>query len=248
MSFLKTAKENFDLFAVIVASFVALVLHAMHLLPESYILPLILFLLALHVVHELRGEAKHGEEVNEIRHGIKELKTQFKKIKETEIELIKPEELVSHTKMLGIKNRGIAIWFNICIDMYLSELVFDNVFKPAIESEGTKRIIPIVKKHYKEIWEKEVAPKINSCKGSEKVEKPIFADIRENIAFIMIENERGEKEADISVWGEPFMAEFKIGESEAMRGVPRYIIYIKSNSELIYRLNDIYEKYRRMRY
>jgi len=66
MSYYEVAKENFDIVAVILASFLALVLHAAGLLPETYILPLILFLLALHVLHELRAGIKHDEEVGNI--------------------------------------------------------------------------------------------------------------------------------------------------------------------------------------
>jgi len=146
---------------------------------------------------------------------------------------------------MALRNRGEIWWFNICIGMFLSDVVFENVFKPAIENRSTKKIIPILKPQYKELWDKEVLPKIGKCDGGEKVASPLWADIRENIAFIAIDKGEGElKEADIFVWGEPFMAEYEIGESGIRKGVPRYIIHVKSNSELIYRLKDIFNKYR----
>jgi hypothetical protein len=241
MGFFELAKENFDIVAVIVASFLALVLHAAHLLPEAYILPLILFLLALHVLHEMRSEIKHDEEVAAIHNKISGIDT---KIKAGEISLIKPNELLEHTREMALKNTGEIWWFNICINMFLSDVVFENVFKPAIENKGTTRIIPLLKTKYRKIWESEVTLKISSCRGSEKVSTPIWADIDENIAFIAIDSGEGsQKEADIAVWGEPFMAEYMSHEGESIKSVPRYLIHVKSDSELIYRLKDIFDRY-----
>lgn len=242
MSFYKAAKEKFDIFAVITASFLALVLHAADLLPEAYILPLILFLLSLHVLHELRAEIKHDEEVAVIHNKISDIDI---KIKAGEISLIKPSELLQHTREMALKNNGEIWWFNICINMFLSDVVFENVFKPAIENRNTTRIIPVLKEQYKELWNKEVLPKIGKCAGAGKVSEPIWTEIDENIAFIAIDTGKGEhKEADISVWGEPFMAEYRSGDSKISRAVPRYLIHVKSNSELIYRLKDVFNRYR----
>jgi hypothetical protein len=241
MSFIELAKENFDIVAVIVASFLALVLHAAHLLPETYILPLILFLLALHVLHEMRSEIKHDEEVAAIHNKISGIDT---KIKAGEISLIKPNELLEHTREMALKNTGEIWWFNICINMFISDIVFKNVFKPAIENKGTARIIPILKTEYRKIWESDVTPKISNCHGAEKVSSPIWASIDENIAFIAIDSAEGsQKEADIAVWGEPFMAEYMTHAGESKKSVPRYLIHVKSDSELIYRLKDIFDRY-----
>lgn len=234
------AKENFDIVAVIIASFLALILHAAHLLPDIYILPLILFLLSLHVLHELRAEKKHDEEVGDIKKKINEINNKFD---EKEVILIKPNELLSHTKEMAHKNKGEIWWFNICIGMFLSDNVFDNVFKPAIENTNTTKIVSVVKSKYSELWQKEVLPKINKCNGAEKVATPVFSDIKENIAFITIDIGNEKKEADISVWGEPFMAEYELNNSETKK-VPRYLIHIRRNSELIHRLDDIFNKYR----
>lgn len=242
MSYLELAKENFDIIAVIAASFLALVLHAAGLLPETYILPLILFLLALHVLHELRGEIKHDEEVAVIHSRIRDIDT---KIEAGEISLVNPGELLQHTREMALKNRGEIWWFNICINMFLSDVVFENVFKPAIENKMTTRIIPVLKDGYRDLWDREVLPKIRGCSGAEKVSEPIWTDIDENIAFIMIDaGAGGQKEADISVWGEPFMAEYMSHGGEAKKSVPRYLIHVKSSSELIYRLKDIFDRYR----
>ncbi|MFV2040471.1 MAG: hypothetical protein ACC644_00575 [Candidatus Hydrothermarchaeales archaeon] len=246
MSFLELAKENFDIVAVIVASFLALVLHAADLLPETYILPLILFLLALHVLHEMRSEIKHDEEVSAIHNKIGSIDL---KIKAGEISLIKPSELLEHTREMALKNTGEIWWFNICINMFLSDVVFENVFKPAIENKNTSRIIPVLKKQYKDqckdMWSTGVMPKIGKCIGADKVSEPIWTDIEGHIAFIAIDtSEEGVKEADISVWGEPFMAEYMTEGKEVQKSVPRYLIHVKGDSELIYRLTDIFNKYR----
>jgi len=242
MSYLELAKENFDIIAVIVASFLALVLHAAGLLPETYILPLILFLLALHVLHELRGEIKHDEEIKAIHRGIGGLN---KKIGAGETFLVKPSELLQHTREMALKNNGEIWWFNICINMFLSDVVFENVFKPAIENKMTTRIIPVLKEEYRDLWDREVLPKIGKCAGGGKVSTPIWTDINENIAFIIIDaGADGQKEADISVWGEPFMAEYMSHGGATKKSVPRYLIHVKGDSELIYRLKDIFDRYR----
>ena len=243
MSFLELAKENFDIVAVIVASFLALVLHAADLLPETYILPLILFLLALHVLHEMRSEIKHDQEVAVIHNNISSIDM---KIKAGEISLIKPSELLEHTRGMALKNKGEIWWFNICINMFLSDVVFENVFKPAIENKDTTRIIPVLKEEYRKTWETDVTPKIKSCSGAENVSSPVWVEsIDENIAFIAIDSgEKPQKEADIAVWGEPFMAEYMTHEGGLKKSVPRYLIHVKSDSELIYRLKDIFDKYR----
>ncbi len=241
MGYLKLLKENFDIIAVIIASFLALVLHAADLLPEAYILPLILFLLSLHVLHEMRTGVEHDEEVTFIRTKIGEIE---KNIKAGDVVLITPDELTQHTKEMALKNRGEIWWFNICIGMFLSDVVFENVFKPAIENKNTTKIIPVLRAAETELWGEKVMPKINKCDGGEKVAEPIWVEIKENIAFIVIDvGEGGLKEADISVWGEPFMAEYKIGESDVTKSVPRYLIHVQSGSELIYRLKDIFNKY-----
>ncbi len=242
MSFLELAKENFDIIAVIAASFLALVLHAANLLPETYILPLILFLLALHVLHDLRAEIKHDEEVAVINNKISGIDT---KINAGETSLIKPDELLTHTREMALKNNGEIWWFNICINMFLSDVVFENVFKPAIENRKTTRIIPVLKDEYRKTWERDVTPKIRSCSGAENVSSPVWVEsIDENIAFIVIDSgERSQKEADIAVWGEPFMVEYMTHEGGSTKSVPRYLIHVKSDSELIYRLKDIFDKY-----
>ena len=241
MSFFEIAKENYDIIAVVTASFLALVLHAAHLLPEHFILPLILFLLALHVLHDLRSEVKHDQEVKVINEQIGLIS---ERIEPKEVTLIKPSELLHHTKKMAHKNRGEIWWFNICMGMFQSDAAFDSVFKPAIENKNTTRIVPVLKKGYSELWNKEVLPKIAKCSGGDKVVEPVWADIHEHIAFIVIDLENGKHEADISVWGEPFMAEYMDAESEKPQGVPRYLIHVGSDSELIFRLRDVFNKFK----
>lgn len=243
MGYYEIAKENFDIIAVITASFLALVLHAVGVIPETYILSLVIFLLSLHVLHELKTNAKHEAEFKSMK---EKFSTIDDKLATQEFALIKPPNLLPHTKAMALKNKGEIWWFNLCVGMFLSDEIFETIFKPAIENKSTKKIISVMKVQFKDIWEREILPKISRCSGGEKVATPLWKDIRENIAFVMIDTSTEEelKEADISVWGEPFMAEYEIGTSGIVRGVTRYIIYVKSDSELIYRLKDIFNKYR----
>ncbi len=39
------------------------------------------------------------------------------------------------------------------------------------------------------------------------------------------------------------MAEYMTQEGESIKSVPRYLIHVKDDSELIYRLKDIFDRY-----
>lgn len=80
------------------------------------------------------------------------------------------------------------------------------------------------------------------CRGRDKVQEPVWRDIDESIAFQMIDvgADKEAKEALLGFWGEPFMMELG---SEGQH-VPRYLIHVKNQSELISRLQDIFVRCR----
>lgn len=75
-------------------------------------------------------------------------------------------------------------------------------------------------------------PKIKACSGQQKVLEPLWIDLSDTISFVMIDIGGGKSEALVSFWGEPFMA------LATDKNVPRYVLHVNSNSELIVRLKE----------
>lgn len=230
----KAVLKNLDVIAIIAASIGAIVLHHLGIIPETYVISILLFLLALHALQEaLRGE--------EIKEDIKTI-TRNVLVADPEVELIKPRELLIYTEEFALKNRGEVWWFNACCAMFRSQELFDRLLKTSIESSRTTKIYFVMDKTMKEAWDNDVRPKIEMCRGRDKVQEPVWRDIDESIAFQMIDvgADKEAKEALLGFWGEPFMMELG---SEGQH-VPRYLIHVKSQSELISRLQDIFVRCR----
>lgn len=230
----KAVLKNLDVIAIIAASIGAIVLHHLGIIPETYVISILLFLLALHALQEaLRGE--------EIKEDIKTI-TRNVLVADPEVELIKPRELLIYTEEFALKNRGEVWWFNACCAMFRSQELFDRLLKTSIESSRTTKIYFVMNKTMKEAWDNDVRPKIEMCRGRDKVQEPVWRDIDESIAFQMIDvgADKEAKEALLGFWGEPFMMELG---SEGQH-VPRYLIHVKSQSELISRLQDIFVRCR----
>lgn len=230
----KAVLKNLDVIAIIAASVGAIVLHHLGIIPETYVISILLFLLALHALQEaLRGE--------EIKDDIKTI-TRNVLVADPEVELIKPRELLVYTEEFALKNRGEVWWFNACCAMFRSQELFDRLLKTSIESSRTSKVYFIMNKTMKEAWDNDVRPKIEMCRGRDKVQEPVWRDIEESIAFQMIDvgADKEAKEALLGFWGEPFMMELG---SEGQH-VPRYLIHVRSQSELISRLQDIFVRCR----
>ncbi len=230
----KAILKNLDVIAIIAASIGAIVLHHLGIIPETYVISILLLLLALHTLQE----ALRGEEVKE------DIKTISKNVQvsDPEVELIKPRELLVYTEEFALKNRGEVWWFNACCSMFRSQELFDRLLKTSIDSSRTTKIYFVMNKTMKEAWERDIMPKIEKCRGRDKVQEPVWRAIDESIAFQMIDVgvDREAKEALLAFWGEPFMMELG---SEGQH-VPRYLIHVKSQSELISRLQDIFVRCR----
>ncbi|OQA07155.1 MAG: hypothetical protein BWY65_01981 [Firmicutes bacterium ADurb.Bin373] len=223
-----------DVIAIIAASAGVIVLHHLGIIPETYVISILLTLLALHALQE----ALRGEEIKE------DIKTIAKNVQATdsEVELIKPRELLVYTEEFALKNRGEVWWFNACCTMFRSQELFDRLLRISIESSKTTRIIFVMDLSMKEAWERDIRPKIEKCRDREKVQEPVWCNIDESIAFQMIDVGVGKeaKEALLAFWGEPFMMEL----GSKGQHVPRYLIHVKSQSGLISRLQDIFVKCR----
>lgn len=227
---------HLDVVAILIASMGAIILHHLGILPEAYVISFILFLLAVHTLQEMiRAE--------EIRRDVKAV-SQCVAAPEPEVEIIKPADLLLRTEEFALRNRGEEWWFNACASMFYSQEMFDRLLRSSMENPRTTKIFFVLRPAMKEVWEREVQPKIERCKGKEKVQPLMWGDIEESIAFRMIDVgvEKEAKEALLTFWGEPFMMEH--GAADEKAHMPRYVIHVKSHSELLPRLKDIFMKHR----
>jgi hypothetical protein len=238
--------KNWEIVAVVTASFIGLILHALGIIHQSALLiSLILFLLCLYVLRDISFETKKEEQTQEIFERIKSVEARLKK---SEIELVTPDIVVSAVKELYFKNMGEVWLFNMCMKMYSKKNVFEKALKPIIENPNATEIQFIVHTSEKEIWEKNFQPLLDKCKNRDKVLPPIFSEIKEPFAFQMvrISHQKDVREALLAVWGEPFMAELGPDSRAYLVRHPRYVFHIKSHSELILRLKELFMKYKLM--
>jgi hypothetical protein len=123
--------------------------------------------------------------------------------------------------------------------MFKRQAVFDALLKTAIENSQVHSIQFILDHSDRDAWEKEVAPKINSCPSRGKVQKTIWASVSEGVSTILSDIDKtGNTECLLSFWGEPFMAR------TPTKNVPRYIFHVRSHSELIGRILEVVRNYR----
>lgn len=81
---------------------------------------------------------------------------------------------------------------------------------------------------------------MRECTGAETVQEPIWCVLNDNVSFILRETENEQTDALLSFWGEPSMA-------RTTQDVPRYIIHVTRESELIPQLQDIEREHRLQR-
>lgn len=114
---------------------------------------------------------------------------------------------------------------------------------PAIESSRTSKVLFILDDSFRKVWDEEVAPKIDKCKNKDKVMPPIWRKIEENFAFKMIDlsSVKVVKEAHLTFLEKPFM--MKTATQDIPAFYPRYIFHVKSHSNLIQELKDIFLEY-----
>lgn len=228
-------QKNLDVLILVAASFLGIILHHLGVVPESYLISLILLLLALHALHQVVRDEEASETITRIESRLSQ---------EPDIELIRTPDLLKEGEEFALRNRGEMWWFNTPLGFRRPEM-FEKLLKPALENPKTKKVYFILRPQFKEVWEKEALPKIQTTRGKEKVAPPIYCDIKEEFAFKMIDlsEEKEIKEAHLTFLSEPFiMREARGDKGEVYH--PRYLLYIKSNNELIPRLKEIFLKYK----
>jgi hypothetical protein len=196
------------------------VLHLLHVVDVEVLFTIVLVLLALLLFRDLRREShdEHlGEAVNQIKCDVKSIELS---LEAPAAVLVGPRYLRSESRRFVETARGEMVWFNVCFLMFKRQEVFDLLLKPAIENPLVRSIQFISDESEKELWEQSMLPKIRECDGSAKVLAPRWRTLPQTVSFILAETERkGQTEALLSFWGEPFICTFRKTHSWAGRGL-----------------------------
>jgi len=229
---------EWDLLAVVAASLIGIVAHVLNLIPEGYIISLILLLLALHALHEIG----HDMKFDEANAALLSMERRLTNI-EPEVKVITRDHF-KHGEALAKKNRGTFVWFNTPMTVMRSQEAFDLMLKPAIESRSTKKVEFILKPEQKEFFDTHVWPKIQACRGREKVSYPTFVPIKENFAFKMIDaaEDNEAKEFHLTFLDSPFTIT-KQGKDGGKVAHPKIIFHVLPKSELSRELLEVYLQY-----
>jgi hypothetical protein len=232
-------RYDWDAVAGIVAAAAALVLHLLHVVEPDILLTITLVLVALLLLRQLRHEER-DERVDVVTGRTEQLMLKLHDgLKAPEVLLVGPRHLRSASEAFARQARGDMVWFNVCLMMFRPQELFDCLLRPAVENPQVTRIEFMLDEGERNNWRDHVAPKLAACRGREKVSEPRWCALKESVSFIMADRESdGHAEAQLSFWGEPFMAR------TTGRDVPRYIFHVQAHSELIAGLVELERSYR----
>jgi hypothetical protein len=222
-----------------VAAAAALILHLLHVVQPDVLLTITLVLVALLLLRQLRHEERE-ERVEDMAGRTEQMIVKLHDVlKAPEVVLVGPRHLRTASETFARQARGDMVWFNVCLMMFRPQELFDCLLRPAVENPQVTRIQFVLDEGERANWRDHVVPKLAACRGREKVAEPRWCSLHESVSFVMADREAdGEAEAQLSFWGEPFMAR------ATGRDVPRYIFHVQAHSELVPRLVELARSYR----
>ncbi len=230
---------EWDAIAGIIAAATAIVMHALHLVNEEVLITIAGALIALLFIRDLRRDRATEEahaSIAEIRTILQTVQTN---LLPADAMLIGPAQLLVASERFAANAKGEMIWFHVCLSMFRPQSLFDVLLRPAIENPRVTTIQFILDEGQKSLWESEVLPKLNACKGRDKIRTPRWTTIQESVSVIISDvGSTGGAESLLSFWGEPFMSR------TTGRSVPRYIFHVQKHSELVTRLVELARSYR----
>lgn len=235
---MRIREKEWDAIAGAVAACVALVLHLFHVVNTNVLLSVLLVLTALLLIRDLRREAADDRVENVLRALAADAQHILSQLVTPDVVLIGPRGLLAETERFAVVARGEMTWFNVCLDMFIPQVVFDAMLRPAIENPAVTKIQFFIDERELEKWDRIIVPKASECVGAAKLVVPVTCAMGESLSFILAEVDGNVVEALLSFWGEPFMS------SAAGRDVPRYIFRVDGSSELIARFVDLERTYR----
>jgi len=237
--FKRLLKQDWEVMAVLLAALIALILHFLHITEFDVLMTIAIVLLAMFLIRDIKREsqAKHFASVEDhIDNSLIKIQSS---LTPPDVTLIGPSQLQAESIRFARRGKGQVTCFNICLRMYQSQHPFDIMLRPYIENSDITSIQFILNPKEKENWNTNILSKLSVYPDRKKVKEPIWCNLEENISFIMVEtNTAGKAEALVSFWGEPFMA--RGTESN----VPRYVLFVREESELITSLKEHERIYR----
>ena len=231
--FKRLLKQDWEVVAVLLAALIALILHFLHITELGLLMAIAIVLLAMFLIRDIKREsqAQHFASVEDrIENSLINIQSS---LTPPDVTLIGPSQLQAESIRFAKRGQGEVICFNICLRMYQSQHPFDIMLRPYIENTNITSIQFVLDLKEKERWNTNILSKVSVYAGRKKVKEPIWSNLEENISFILVETDTtGKAEALVSFWGEPFMAR----SDEA--NVPRYVLYVREDSELITSLKE----------
>lgn len=230
---------DWDAIAGITAAVVALVLHLLHIADTDVLLAIVLVVLALLLLRDLRRESRDDEAVRILEENQRALRVIELAQHLPDAVLVGPQRLRTASEAFAASAQGDMVWFNVCLLMFRPQSLFDAMLRPAVENPRVTSIQFVLDRSEETAWREQVAPKVAACEGRDKVLPPHWCDLHESVSFILGESrESNSIEAQLSFWGEPFMAR------TTGHQVPRYVFHVQSHSELIPQLFEMVRRYR----
>lgn len=229
----KLLRMDWDVIAGIAAAVLAIILHLLHIAEHEVLLTILLVLVALLLFRDLRRESNDehvAETIQQLRGTVLDVQTCLNPV---EAILVGPRQLRAVSRRFCEAAHGEMVWFNVCFTMFRAQEVFDLMLKTAIENPDVESLKFVASEGERELWMKNLLPKIRECQGSEKVAEPHWRQLPETVSFILADNAEGNTEALLSFWGEPFMS--RATGTQA----PRYLFLIQSHSDLIAQFIEI---------
>ena len=232
-------RYEWDAIAGIVAAAIALTLHLLHVVQPDILLTITVVLVAIILLRQLRHEERE-ERVDGATGRTEQLIVKLHEaLKSPDVVLVGPRHLRAASEAFARQARGDMVWFNVCLMMFRPQELFDCLLRPAVENPLVTRIEFVLDEGERTNWRDHVVPKLAGCRGHDKVLEPRWCDLKESVSFVLADREAdGQAEAQLSFWGEPFMAR------TTGRDVPRYIFHVQAHSELVPRLVELERSYR----
>jgi hypothetical protein len=232
-------RSDWDAIAGVTAAGVALVLDLLHIVDQQILLPIALVVLALLLIRDLRREERDDRLESALGRTEGMVAGISTAMKPPDAVLIGPRQLRATSEAFARQAMGEMTWFNVCLLMFRPQSLFDSLLRPAIENPRVTGIQFVLDESERKRWDEDVLPKVARCLGAAKVREPQWRALQESVSFILADiGEDGKTEAQLSFWGEPFMAR-TVGHE-----IPRYIFHVQSHSELIHRLSEMERMYR----
>jgi hypothetical protein len=232
-------RYDWDAVAGIVAAAAGLVLHLLHVVQPDILLTITLVLVALLLLRQLRHEERE-ERVEDMAGRTEQMIVKLHDtLKAPEVVLVGPRHLRTASEAFARQARGDMTWFNVCLTMFRPQELFDCLLRPAVENPQVTRIEFVLDEGERSKWRDYVVPKLAACRGREKVVEPRWCPLHESVSFVLADRDAdGQAEAQLSFWGEPFMAR------ATGHDVPRYIFHVRAHSDLVPRLVELARTYR----